>query len=60
MALLSAGKVRHIGVSNFSIEQLQRADAVATVETLQPPYSLITRGIEARAPALLRRVRRSA
>jgi aryl-alcohol dehydrogenase-like predicted oxidoreductase len=46
VALLSAGKVRHIGVSNFNIEQLQRANAVATVETLQPPYSLINRGIE--------------
>jgi aryl-alcohol dehydrogenase-like predicted oxidoreductase len=46
VALLSAGKVRHIGVSNFNIEQLERANAVATVETLQPPYSLINRGIE--------------
>ncbi len=46
VALLSAGKVRHIGVSNFNIAQLERANAVATVETLQPPYSLINRGIE--------------
>ena len=46
VALLSAGKIRHIGVSNFNIAQLERANAVATVETLQPPYSLIERGIE--------------
>jgi aryl-alcohol dehydrogenase-like predicted oxidoreductase len=35
------GKVRHIGVSNFSVEQLRRAEKIAPVETLQPPYSLI-------------------
>ena len=46
VALLSAGKVRHIGVSNFNVEQLRRANDLATVETLQPPYSLINRGIE--------------
>ncbi|HEY4977075.1 MAG TPA: aldo/keto reductase [Gaiellaceae bacterium] len=46
VALLSAGKVRHIGVSNFNISQLDRANVVATVETLQPPYSLLNRGIE--------------
>jgi aryl-alcohol dehydrogenase-like predicted oxidoreductase len=46
VALLSAGKVKHIGVSNFNIAQLERANAVATVETLQPPYSLINRGVE--------------
>ena len=47
MALLSAGKVRHIGVSNFNVEQLKRINALATVETLQPPYSMIERSIEA-------------
>ena len=46
VALISAGKVRHIGVSNFNVAQLMRANALATVETLQPPYSLITREIE--------------
>ncbi len=40
------GKVRHIGVSNFNAEQMQRVGAIAPVETLQPPYSLIRRGIE--------------
>ena len=40
------GLVRHIGVSNFAVEQLQRAQAIVPVETLQPPYSLIDRGVE--------------
>ncbi|GAC1300787.1 MAG: aldo/keto reductase [Vulcanimicrobiaceae bacterium] len=39
--LKAAGKVRHIGVSNFSIPELERARRVAPVETLQPPYSLV-------------------
>jgi aryl-alcohol dehydrogenase-like predicted oxidoreductase len=34
---------RHIGVSNFSVEQLRRVQGIAPVETLQPPYSLIAR-----------------
>ena len=38
--------MRHIGVSNFSVAQLERAEAIAPVETLQPPYSLLDRGIE--------------
>ncbi len=40
------GLVRHIGVSNFDVEQLRRAHAVAPVETLQPPYSLVDREAE--------------
>jgi aryl-alcohol dehydrogenase-like predicted oxidoreductase len=40
------GLVRHIGVSNFSVEQLLRAQRIAPVETLQPPYSLIDRDVE--------------
>lgn len=40
------GKVRHIGVSNFGVGQLKRAEAVAPVETLQPPYSMLNRGVE--------------
>jgi len=45
--LRDEGLVRHIGVSNFSVEQLQLVGAIAAVETLQPPYSLIARGVEA-------------
>jgi len=35
------GKVRYIGVSNFNVNQLQRAMAIDRVDSLQPPYSLI-------------------
>lgn len=44
--LQKAGKVRWIGVSNFDVEQLHRAQAIAAVTSLQPPYSLVRRGIE--------------
>ena len=40
------GLVRHIGVSNFDVGQLRRAQAIAPVETLQPPYSLLERAVE--------------
>ncbi|HWD69394.1 MAG TPA: aldo/keto reductase [Solirubrobacteraceae bacterium] len=45
--LKEQGLVRHIGVSNFSVEQLRQVSEIAPVETLQPPYSLVARGIEA-------------
>ncbi len=44
--LKRAGKVRWIGVSNFKAEQLQFAAKIAPITSLQPPYSLIRRGIE--------------
>ena len=44
--LKEEGLVRHIGVSNFSVAQLRRAQAIAPVETLQPPYSLLDRDVE--------------
>jgi aryl-alcohol dehydrogenase-like predicted oxidoreductase len=44
--LKEQGIVRHIGVSNFSVAQLERAEAIAPVETLQPPYALIDRDVE--------------
>ena len=40
------GKVRYIGVSNFDVQQLKRAQAIAPVTSLQPPYSLIHREVE--------------
>ena len=40
------GKVRWIGVSNFNVQQLRRAKAIAPVISLQPPYSLVHREIE--------------
>lgn len=44
--LKKAGKVRYIGVSNFAVGQLQRIQEIAPVSSLQPPYSLVRRGIE--------------
>jgi aryl-alcohol dehydrogenase-like predicted oxidoreductase len=44
--LKEQGLVRHIGVSNFSVEQLRRIQQIAPVETLQPQYSLIVRDAE--------------
>ena len=41
------GKVRYIGVSNFSVEQMKRAQKIAPITSLQPPYSLLRRNIEA-------------
>src|ERR1700680_1306085 len=40
------GKVRWIGVSNFDVQQLRRAQAIAPVTSLQPPSSLLHRDIE--------------
>jgi aryl-alcohol dehydrogenase-like predicted oxidoreductase len=46
--LRAEGLVRHIGVSNFDTDQLRRIGQIAPVETLQPQYSLIERGVERR------------
>jgi aryl-alcohol dehydrogenase-like predicted oxidoreductase len=45
--LKEEGKVRHIGVSNFSVAQMKRAQAIAPIVSLQPRYSLIHPDIEA-------------
>ncbi len=45
--LQKEGKVRYIGVSNFSVAQMKRAQAIAPITSLQPPYSLIMRDVEA-------------
>ena len=42
--LVDEGKVRAIGVSNFSVELLDRCERVRHVDSLQPPFSLIHRG----------------
>jgi aryl-alcohol dehydrogenase-like predicted oxidoreductase len=44
--LLRQGKIRAIGVSNFSVEQMQRFRRVAPLHVLQPPYNLFERSIE--------------
>lgn len=47
MAKLKAeGKVRWIGVSNFNVAQMKRAQAIAPITSLQPPYSMVRREIE--------------
>jgi aryl-alcohol dehydrogenase-like predicted oxidoreductase len=45
-ALKREGKVRHIGVSNFNVAQMKRAQAIAPITSLQPRYSLLHREIE--------------
>jgi aryl-alcohol dehydrogenase-like predicted oxidoreductase len=45
-ALQREGKVRWVGVSNFSLEELQKAQSIARITSLQPPYSLVRREVE--------------
>ncbi|HTC05387.1 MAG TPA: aldo/keto reductase [Xanthobacteraceae bacterium] len=45
--LFKQGKIRAIGVSNFSLEQMQRFRSVAPLHVLQSPYNLFEREIEA-------------
>jgi aryl-alcohol dehydrogenase-like predicted oxidoreductase len=44
--LKEQGKVRNIAVSNFSVQQMQRAQAIAPITSLQPPYSMLSPEIE--------------
>ena len=41
------GKVRWIGVSNYSVEQMKHIQKIAPITSLQPPYSMLRRAIEA-------------
>jgi aryl-alcohol dehydrogenase-like predicted oxidoreductase len=54
-ALKKEGKVRHIGVSNFNVAQMKRAQAIAPITSLQPPYSLLHREVEAEILPFCRR-----
>ena len=45
--LREQGKVRWIGVSNFNVEQMKRVQKIAPITSLQPPYSMLRRAIEA-------------
>ncbi|MEI7752361.1 MAG: aldo/keto reductase [Candidatus Omnitrophota bacterium] len=48
-ALLScqkAGKIKHIGCSNFSLKGFQELNKLGRIESLQVPYNLLDRGIE--------------
>lgn len=44
--LQSEGKVRYIGVSNFDVAQMKRAQKIAPITSLQPPYNIVTSDIE--------------
>ncbi len=44
--LQKEGKVRWIGVSNFGVDEMRRAQAIAPITSLQPPYSLVRREVE--------------
>jgi len=46
-ALQAQGKLRHLGVSNFTVEDLETAQRIAPVASLQPPYSMLRRATEA-------------
>jgi aryl-alcohol dehydrogenase-like predicted oxidoreductase len=45
--LRQQGKIRYIGVSNFSVQDMEAVSRIAPVTSLQPPYSLLRRRIEA-------------
>lgn len=47
LRLKQEGKVRWVGVSNFSASQMKRAQATGPITSLQPPYSLVQREAEA-------------
>jgi aryl-alcohol dehydrogenase-like predicted oxidoreductase len=44
--LREEGMIRRAGVSNFSVDQLRRAQSIGPIDSLQPPYSLLRRGVE--------------
>jgi aryl-alcohol dehydrogenase-like predicted oxidoreductase len=44
--LAQEGKIRYVGVSNYSVEQLQAFEHIRKIDTLQPPYDLFRRDIE--------------
>ncbi|MDA1055646.1 MAG: aldo/keto reductase [Planctomycetota bacterium] len=44
--LLNAGKTRSVGVSNFTVEQLEAFHQVCPITAFQPPYNMLQRGIE--------------
>ena len=46
-ALQKEGKVRWIGLSNASVEEMEKLKSIAEITSLQPPYSLIRREVEA-------------
>jgi aryl-alcohol dehydrogenase-like predicted oxidoreductase len=45
-SLRKEGKIRHIGVSNFDVAEMERLRPLEPITSLQPPYSMLRRGIE--------------
>jgi len=45
-ALVKAGKIRYVGVSNYNAEQMRAFERTRRLDALQPPYSLFRRDIE--------------
>ncbi len=45
--LVKAGKVRYLGLSNFTVAQMERVQPIHPIASLQPPYSMLRRDIEA-------------
>jgi len=46
--LMAVGKTRSVGVSNFTVEQMEEFHAVCPITAIQPPYNMLLRGIERR------------
>lgn len=44
--LKTQGKIRHVGVSNFTPSQMERVHGITPIASLQPPYSMLMRQIE--------------
>jgi aryl-alcohol dehydrogenase-like predicted oxidoreductase len=60
VALLREGKIRAIGVSNFSPAQMHRFQTVAPLHVIQPPYNIFERGIEKEVLPYAKRMRLTA
>jgi aryl-alcohol dehydrogenase-like predicted oxidoreductase len=46
-SLRTEGKIRNVGVSNFDLEQMEAFETALPIETVQPPYNLFRRDVEA-------------
>jgi aryl-alcohol dehydrogenase-like predicted oxidoreductase len=44
--MIDEGKIRHAGVSNFNVKQLEALSTIRPPASLQPPYSMLERGVE--------------
>ncbi|GFG87526.1 aldo/keto reductase [Mycolicibacter algericus] len=44
--LVAAGKIRHVGVSNYDVDQIAQFSATLPVETVQPPFNMLRRDLQ--------------